>query len=72
LNPGFLDMLDALGVSLSDLELTGNVIRLRLPPRHIDLLTSVTAVSFEEVWRDKPFLRRSQMPAPEFRARQGQ
>lgn len=45
--------LDALGVSPSDLELTGNVIQLGLPPRRIDLLTSVTAVSFEEVWNDR-------------------
>lgn len=40
--------LDAHGVSRADFEAPGNVYQVGLPPRRIDLLTSISGVSFEE------------------------
>jgi hypothetical protein len=40
--------LEAHGISREDFELTGNVYQIGLPPRRIDLLTSISGVSFEE------------------------
>lgn len=41
---------DAHGVSAADFEREGNVYQMGLPPRRIDVLTSVSGLSFEEVW----------------------
>lgn len=42
-----------LGVSAADFAKAGQVIQIGLPPRRIDLLTSVTGVEFAEAWPDR-------------------
>ena len=42
--------LDALGVVLEDFAVEGNVVQLGVPPRRIDLLTSIDGVCFAEAW----------------------
>jgi hypothetical protein len=42
-----------LGVSPSDLEAPGMVIQLGVPPRRIDILTSLTGLVFEVAWRTR-------------------
>src|ERR1041384_6826048 len=42
--------LDAHGVAEADFASPGAVYQLGLPPRRIDLLTSLTGVDFEEAW----------------------
>ena len=63
--------LDAPGVTQVDLETPGMVVQVGLPPRRIDLLTQITAVSFAHVWPrreirtvgdiDVPFLDRDSL-----------
>ena len=60
---------ESLGISRGDLLKPDVVIQLGLPPRRIDLLTSLTGVTFEEAWGDRvlfdsgsieiPFISRS-------------
>jgi hypothetical protein len=38
------------GITAADLEKTGQVIQLGVPPIRIDLLTSIDGVSFDEAW----------------------
>jgi hypothetical protein len=45
--------LDAHGVTLDDLCREGTVYQMGLPPRRIDILTSITGVSFEQAWRGR-------------------
>lgn len=46
--------LDALGVTLDDLQRADTVVQLGLPPDRIDLLTALTGVAaFEHAWRDR-------------------
>jgi len=40
----------AAGVSPQDFAMPGVVYQIGLPPRRIDILTEITAVSFEEAW----------------------
>jgi hypothetical protein len=40
----------ALGVSDRDLTVPGTVVQIGLPPRRIDVLTSITGVTFEDAW----------------------
>jgi hypothetical protein len=40
----------SLGVSEADLQLPDQVIQIGLPPRRIDILTSITGVDFEDAW----------------------
>ena len=42
--------LDSLDLSHGDLETPGQVIQIGLPPRRIDLLTTISGVEFEEAW----------------------
>lgn len=42
--------LAAHAVSAADFERAGNVYQMGLPPRRIDVLTSVSGLSFEEAW----------------------
>lgn len=42
--------LEAHGVSVEDFARPGTVYQLGLPPRRIDLLTSITGVDFDEAW----------------------
>jgi hypothetical protein len=43
----------ALGIEAGDLTALGQVIQLGVKPNRIDLLTSVSGVSFEEAWKDR-------------------
>ncbi len=43
----------AIGISRDDLTRSDQVIQLGLPPRRIDLLTSISGVSFEEAWQER-------------------
>jgi hypothetical protein len=45
--------LAALGLKAADFAEAYRVIQLGVPPNRIDLLTSITGVSFEEAWRDR-------------------
>lgn len=47
---GFGAPVETLGVERSDLRTPGTVIQLGLPPRRIDVLTSITGVEFAEAW----------------------
>ena len=38
------------GISVADFELPDNVYQIGLPPRRIDVLTSISGVSFDEAW----------------------
>jgi hypothetical protein len=40
----------AMGVSRDDLTLPGQVVQIGLPPRRIDILTSISGVEFDEAW----------------------
>lgn len=41
---------EALGVSETDLTVPGTVVQIGVPPRRIDLLTSISGVEFEDAW----------------------
>jgi hypothetical protein len=41
------------GISLHDLETPELVVQLGLPPRRIDLMTSIDGVEFETAWRER-------------------
>lgn len=43
----------AMGVSLDDLTLPDRVVQIGLPPRRIDILTSISGVAFDEAWPDR-------------------
>lgn len=43
----------ALGIAIQDLTSAGQVIQLGVKPNRIDILTSVSGVSFEEAWKDR-------------------
>lgn len=43
----------ALGIQESDLCKTDTVIQLGVPPRRIDLLTSIAGVEFDAAWRSR-------------------
>jgi len=43
----------AMGVSPSDLSTADRVVQIGLPPRRIDVLTSITGVGFDEAWPDR-------------------
>jgi hypothetical protein len=43
----------ALGLKAADFIGSYQVVQLGLPPNRIDLLTSITGVSFEEAWRER-------------------
>lgn len=61
----------AMGVRLEDLTRADAVVQIGLPPRRIDLLTSITAVGFDEAWQGRvthevaglaiPFLGRAEL-----------
>ena len=43
----------AMGVSQDDLARPGIVVQIGLPPRRIDILTSISGVDFEEAWPER-------------------
>ena len=42
--------MEALGVTTSDLAKSGTIVQLGVPPRRIDIITSVTGLGFEDAW----------------------
>lgn len=42
-----------LGVTIEDLTTPGNVVQLGVEPNRIDLMTSLSGVTFEEAWRSR-------------------
>jgi hypothetical protein len=50
---GFGAPVEALGLSREDLTSRDQVVQIGLPPRRIDLLTSVSGVEFDEAWADR-------------------
>ena len=45
--------LSAAGVAQGDFERPGLVYQIGLPPRRVDVLTSITGVSFDEAWASR-------------------
>jgi hypothetical protein len=43
----------ALGIEAGDLTAVGQVVQLGVKPNRIDILTSISGVSFEEAWKDR-------------------
>lgn len=43
----------SLGIAVTDLTASGQIIQLGVKPNRIDILTSVSGVSFEEAWTDR-------------------
>ena len=56
--------LAAMGVSRADLARPDQVVQIGMPPRRIDLLTSISGVGFEEAWRDRVTGPASGVPIP--------
>ena len=44
---------EALGVTLPDLAMPGVIVQIGLPPRRIDVMTSVTGLAFEDAWTSR-------------------
>ena len=63
--------IEALGVSRDDLKRPDQVVQIGLPPRRIDILTSISGVAFDEAWSGRvtcevaglavPFLGRAEL-----------
>jgi len=49
--------LESHGVTASDFGVSGHVYRLGLPPKQIDIHTSISGVSFEQAWTTRQFAR---------------
>ncbi len=45
------------GISVADFELPDNVYQIGLPPRRIDVLTSISGVTFDEAWASRVAVR---------------
>jgi hypothetical protein len=45
--------LGSLGISVADLNVPGKVVQMGFEPNRIDLMTSVTGVTFEEAWQTR-------------------
>ncbi len=56
--------LAALNVSLSDLSNPEGVIQIGLPPRRIDILTSISGVDFQSAWERRVTFRFSDLLVP--------
>lgn len=41
------------GVSKADFAIEGTVYQIGLPPRRIDILTSISGIGFDEIWRSR-------------------
>lgn len=55
---------EAHGVTAADFEVPGNVYQIGLPPRRIDLLTSISGVTFEEAWATREVVERNGLALP--------
>ena len=56
--------LSSLGISIADLAAPKNVVQIGLPPRRIDVLTSITGVDFEAAWNRRVFFTFSDLRVP--------
>lgn len=56
--------LDALDVTVSDLSTPDLVVQLGLPPNRIDLLTSVSGLTFEDAWTSRTISDFEGLPTP--------
>jgi hypothetical protein len=45
--------LSAMGITQGDFERPDRVVQIGLPPRRIDILTSISGVAFDEAWPDR-------------------
>jgi hypothetical protein len=45
--------LASLGISVSDLNVPGKVVQIGFEPNRIDVMTSITAVTFDEAWASR-------------------
>jgi hypothetical protein len=50
------------GVEPADFAKPGNVYQIGLPPRRIDVLTSISGVSFDEAWASRVAVRLGEIP----------
>ncbi len=48
---------ESMGVSRQDLETSGRVVQIGVPPRRIDLMTTLTGLSFEKAWEHRVMAR---------------
>ena len=55
---------EALGVSVQDLAKPGMVVQIGIPPRRIDILTSVTGLMFEDAWTSRSTHRVDDLEVP--------
>lgn len=55
---------DAHGVTGADFEAPGNVYQVGLPPRRIDLMTSLSGVEFDEAWASRVAIELEGMRIP--------
>lgn len=55
---------EAHGVRQVDFETPGTVYQIGLPPRRIDLMTSITGVEFNEAWSSRQVVEISGLPVP--------
>lgn len=56
--------LEAFDLSVDDFAVAGNVVQVGLPPRRIDLLTSIDGVEFADAWESRLVTRIADCPVP--------
>lgn len=56
--------MEALGVESRDLALSGTIVQLGVPPRRIDIMTSVTGLAFEDAWTNRITHRVNDLEVP--------
>ena len=54
----------SLGLTAADFQTQNQVVQLGRPPNRIDILTSISGVSFEEAWQERQFGELDGVPAP--------
>ena len=55
---------EAFNLSVDDFTASGNVVQIGLPPRRIDLMTSIAGVEFEAAWGTRVVTRIDDCPVP--------
>lgn len=55
---------EAFNLSVDDFTASGNVVQIGLPPRRIDLMTSIDGVEFEAAWETRVVTRIDDCPVP--------
>ena len=56
--------MEALGGAASDLARPGTIVQLGVPPRRIDIITSVTGLEFEDAWAGRVTQRVNDLEVP--------